>query len=157
MKKIILSFVILSSLLITKTAFAKFDFDKALSTVGAVTSKKGPNGKSINPLDEIQNKLFGKVDEITGKIDKTVKKFDDKLAKYEKKIDRYEAKIDKVEKVTDQVIGTVEKLNSSEIAKYIKLLKTAVIAVAAAFGLLVILLILVFIQLTRVNCKLKKV
>lgn len=167
MKKIIISVFTLSLILSANQAFAKFDLNKVVNTVGEVaaasgSSNSGKSGgkKSSNPITDIQDEILGKVDKITGKVEKKIddvtSKFDEKVGKFEKKIDNFENKIEKVEKITDDVLGMVSKINSSEIAKYVAIAKKIAIALAVAFALFILLLILVFVQLIRVSFQLKK-
>ena len=137
MKKITL--LALALIFFSAAAQAKtIDLDKLASAVESVQDGKIKPGSSIDKaLDDVTAKLEKKVDKITEKL--------------EKRLDKYEEKIEKAEKATDKIVNMVNNFDSSQIAKYIALAKTIALAVAATFGLLILLLILVFVQLLRVN------
>lgn len=157
MKKLkITASILFLSIFFTNTSLA-FDIDKAANIVGSI-SGKSDDSKSANPIAKLENKAMEKVDglvaKIDGKIDKVTSRIDEKISKYEEKFDEYEKKIDEVEKTTQKLIEIYNKIDPNDLQKYVQILKMATIAIGIFFALLIILLILVFIQLTRVNKKL---
>ncbi len=142
--------------LLSKQA-AAINLDKIAGVVNDISATqsdpKNPSKKSASPLDGLQNDLLGKVEE---RVNKVTERIENRIAKYEQKFDGYEEKMDKAEKSIDRVVSAINSLDASMIQKYLNMAKYAVIAVAAVFLSMVILLIVVSVQLIRVNSLLKK-
>ncbi len=161
MKKTIL--VIFAIISFAQSSLA-FDLEKAIGAVDSMASnKKNPASKSINssitaPLERLEEKATQKIDnvmnKVENKIDKATSKIEQRVEKYEEKFDKYEKKIEKLEKTTDKVIDTFNSFDAKKLDKLAQIAKYIAIGVGAFFALLISLLILVLIQLTRVNKKL---
>jgi hypothetical protein len=141
MKKISLAALTLIFSLACNSASA-LNLDKLADAV----NDSGNGSKKASVLD----KAF---DDVTEKLEKKVEKVTEKL---EKRLDKYEEKIEKAEEATDKVVKLVDSLDASKLKEYAALAKTVAIIVAAVFGLFILLLIAVFVQLLKVNKTLKK-
>jgi peptidoglycan hydrolase CwlO-like protein len=149
MKKIILLIQILAftTFIGTNQSFAKINLDQVVGAIeSAQSDDKNPGKKSGSPLDSITGKLEEKVNKI-------VERIEGRLEKYEKKFDSYDAKLTKAEKVVDDITN---RLNSAQIDKYLTMAKYTAMALGGIFILSFMLLIVIFMQLMKVNCALKK-
>jgi peptidoglycan hydrolase CwlO-like protein len=156
MKKILPLTLAIALIFSGNLAFA-INLDNIAGAIESATSgdngKNNSNKKSTSPIANIQNDLFGKVEE---KADKIIGKIENKIDKFDKKFDAYESKIDKAEKATDRIIAMINSLDSSKVKEYANMVKYTLIGMAIFFMTMTILLIAVFVQLLKVNCQLKK-
>lgn len=135
--------------------FAMESFAKKID-LGDIVGRGSGSSSGGNPLDGVEKKLTEKVDKIIDKVDGKVNKITDKIDKYEKKADEYEKKIDEAGKAADKLINVVQNFDMAKIAPYINNAKYIVIGILALIALPFILSILIFLQLMKVNGKLKK-
>lgn len=159
MKKTLLSLFLAGCVLFSTQLFAaKIDLNDVVGAVAAASDKNGK--KSGNPLSSLEDQLLARVDKITGKLDKEIDKvtgkIDERINKYEKKIDDYEKKIDEAQRAADKVLDAVNGFNAAKLQSYITMAKYAAIGFVSIFVLSFLLLIVIFVQLLRVNGALKK-
>ncbi len=150
-------FTTLFSLILTINIAQAFDLQKAVNTVGQVANNpKSPAAKSVNsaikdPLARLEKQATQRIDQVMSKVENKV---DQATSKVEERIEKYEKKIEQLEKTTDKMIDTFNSFDAKKLDQIANLAKNIGIAIAGFFALMVVLLILVFIQLIRVNKRL---
>lgn len=151
MKKFLFLIPVLSLTLFANQSFAKkIDLGQIVDAVATTdSSSQKSGGKKSNNL------LGGLEDQLTAKIEKVIGRIDERITKYETKIDDYEKKLDKAEAAADKVVGAINNLNAAKLQSYVAIAKYAAIAFATIFVLSFVLLIVIFVQLLRVNATLK--
>lgn len=147
MKKIFFATLAIISVFYSSNVLA-LDLNKI---VGAVEGGSGKNIEKelVGKLDPIIEKIEKRVDKLTGRIEERVEK-------YEKKFDGYEKKMEVAEQAIDRVMTTINSIDRSQVEKYVRLAKIAVIGLASVFILSLILLVIIFVQTMRINGKLRK-
>ena len=117
------------------------DLDKIAKEVDSHSAQKqnGKKGGSVldGALGNVADKLEEKVDKITEKL--------------EKRLDKYEEKIEKAEKATDKIVSMV---NNFDLAKYVGMIKIALFVLAGVFAIFIVMLFLVYMQLSKIKKKL---
>jgi peptidoglycan hydrolase CwlO-like protein len=146
MKKSLTLLFVASAFLASTPALA-INLDKIAGAVGSVASSDKGGGK--NPVDEVVGKIEQRIDKVVGKVE-------ERIEKYEKKIDSYENKLDQAEKAIDRVTAEINNFDKSQIDKYLKMAKIAVIGLILVFVSSLVLLVVIFVQTMRINAKLAK-